>query len=270
MKHSFKPSQLDADKCLECRYNELAHSDSAECEACTYIGPCEIFKYHTGKTSLLCPKHYEEEEIADSIAYQAPELQEARLQASRNNNHSPAISLIEESNKIDQSIQLISDLFNAHTKSIVEITQAIDSDESIQNKPFTKAETVFNRVKHFQQILFDAKQAQIDAENAIRAGQVYLNEIAKQLRQEERDKIRVEDISYPAKTPKVARAKSTSTGTKKPVKAKLDFVEVNKYAAKVGLDGNVLHMRMIKFNCSALEAAKSYAEKAGLTITDWN
>lgn len=259
MNHTFQPSLTDDKICAQCKRGFRDHTKIAQCEACPNVGPCELFA-----DMLLCAKCYAAELQAVN-AYQAPELQEARLK-----EHTETIKinqLIAESNKIDQSINLVSDIFNAQTVAIVDLVKAIDEDETVTNKPFARAQLVVDRIKHFSKVLFDAKEQITLAENAIRASQVYLNQQANQLREEERAQLKINDITYQPVTPKTPKPKST--GTKKvSAKAKVDMTEVNKWALKIGMPYNVIHMRMIKFNMNAEAAARTLATELNLPVKD--
>lgn len=261
MDHTFTPSLTDDKSCVKCKRGFRDHSKIAQCEACPNVGPCELFC-----DMLLCAKCYKAEIEANNAALAENNTLEKQEERVVKATETIKINqLIAESSRIDQSIQLSSDIFNAQTIAIVELTKAIDDDANITNKPYAKAELAVERIKHFSKVLFEAKEQITLAENAIRASQVYLNQQADKLREEERAKLRIADISYQPTTPKTPKPKAT--GTKKvSTKAKVDMTEVNVWAGKIGMPYNVIHMRMIKFNMTAEAAARTLATELNLTI----
>lgn len=263
MDHTFQPSLTDDKACIKCKRSFRDHSIVAQCEACPNVGPCDLFC-----DMLLCKKCYAAEIAANNAALaeiNKPENQEARVK--QMNETIKINQLIADSNKIDQSIQLVTDIFNAQTTAIVDLLKAIDDDATIENKAFAKASTVVDRIKHFSKVLFEAKEQVILAENAIRAGQVMANQLADKLRADEREKLKLNDIQYTPTAPKTPKPKSTGT-RKVSTKVKVDMTEVNVWAGKVGMPYNVIHMRMIKFNMTAEAAARTLAAELNLTIKD--
>ncbi len=257
MDHQFSPSLTDSTKCIHCKRGNRDHTIIAQCEACPKVGPCEICA-----DMLLCASCYAAEMKAVRD-YQAPELQEARLQAAKEKRQ--INDLLEKSNKIDQSIQLVTDIFNAKTVALIEIMRSIDSDEAIENKPYARAEFAVNRIKHLTSVIFEQKKALTEAENEQRAIQVYLNQMANELRQEERAKLKIQDISYQPQAPKSPKTK-TSGAKKVGAKPKIDMTEINIWANKVGVPGNVIHMVMIQKNMNAEAAARDFARSIGKEI----
>jgi hypothetical protein len=213
---------------------------------------------------LLCSKCYAAE-LQVTKEYQAPELQEQRL--AEHNKQIKLNELIGEATKIDQSIQLSSDIFNAKTIALVDIMKAIDIDESIVNKPYSKTEYSVNRIKHLVKVIFDCKNQITEAENEIRANQVNVNMLVNTLRDEERAKLKLQDINYQPATPKTPKPKSSGTAKAKK-SSKIDMNEVNKWAAKIGMPSQLIHMRMLSKNMNAEAAARTFAAEMNITIKD--
>src|SRR5678809_815075 len=88
----------DASKpvCMKCHRPELDHTDKASCEACDYVGQCELYSSNPNQNMLLCPSCIEKEEKLRM----SPEKQQERVQA-----------VITESKKLDNGIQLRTDIF---------------------------------------------------------------------------------------------------------------------------------------------------------------
>jgi hypothetical protein len=197
--------------------------------------------------------------------YQAPELQEQRL--AEHHKQIAINDLVADSLKINQSIQLSTDIFNAKTVALVDIMRAIDADDSIANKPFSKTEYSVNRIKHLVKVIFDLKNQVTEAENEIRANQVNVNMMVNSLRTEERERLKLQDINYQPATPKTPKTKSS--GTKQAKKgSKIDMNEVNKWAGKIGMPAQLIHMRMLSKNMNAEAAARTFATETGITIKE--
>lgn len=152
---------------------------------------------------------------------------------------------------VDASIQIRTDLFNAETVSIVDIKKAIDSDESITNKPYALAVALQERYTKYKQVIFELNEQVMAESNKQRAIQVYLNNLANQLRADEREKLKINDINYqvsPVSNRKVSIAADRVT---KAPKKKLDKVEVRKFAALLGIPEFTLQMICVQKNLSA-------------------
>lgn len=161
---------------------------------------------------------------------------------------------LEVSRTIDNSIQVRTDLFNAATVSIMELKKSIDENPEIANKPYVLAQELTNRYDHFKSIIFELNEKMVEAANNQKAIQIYLNQLANQLRSEEREKLRIQDINYKP-TIKTTRVKSVSTSqTKK--STKLDKVMLRKYAAELGVAEFTLQMVAVSKGLTVEEAAK--------------
>ena len=198
-------------------------------------------------------------------AHQSVEKQEERL---NEHKQSESIRLLEASKQIDQSIALDIDIFNAKTTALVEICNTIDADESVVNKPLAKAEYAHSRITHLQKVIFDLKHQIDEAYNEQRAAQVYLNKVANELRAEERERLKVEDISYQPTVRKQPKPKAAGTKTAVKTSAKQMVEQANLWAAKIGMPGTVIHMRMLQKNMNAEEATRTFAAELGLTVKE--
>lgn len=238
MNHSFTPSQIDSTKCNLCKRGVIDHTDMATCECCSNIGKMEVFM-----TMLMCP---------ECVA------KEKALQIERKNGEDTRVSsLLERAKTIDYSIQVKEDIFNAETISIAEIKKAIDEDGNIPNKTYTLAESVLDRINHFQTVIFE-KQAEITEEgNKQRAAQSYLNQLVSQLRIEEREKLKLKDLSY----------KPTETKTKvKKIETKKGFDkhELVKWANSVDIPLAAFQMVCVAKNMNPEQAAEHFKKIKGM------
>lgn len=155
--------------------------------------------------------------------------------------------------KIDQSIQLSTDAFNAQTVSINELKNAIENDESIPNKPYTLAAELLQRFENFKTIMFDAQKRVIDSQNNMKAIQVYLNNLAVSLRTEEREKLKISDINY---KPLETKPKTIKVGTIGAPKKKFTQVEVIRVARELNVAPATIQMLCVAKNITPSEAGE--------------
>lgn len=239
MDHEFNRSVLDAVICVVCKKHEKFHGINSECEACDYVGELTLFA-----DMCLCPNCIKEE-LETSASHQSPELQAERL-AEHN--------LLEESRRIDMSIQTRSDIYNAETIAILEIEQAINQDTTIENKQFAIASELVTRVKHFQEVLLGLDEKKVEVANQQRATQTYLNTLSVKLRTEERERLRLADLTYDPKAPKPI---------KKVIKIdkKFDKAEIKRLAAELGVSDFTLQTIAVAKGMSPEQAA-NYLRKS--------
>ncbi len=239
MNHPFIAAVDGTDKCARCRYPASVHGDNATCEFCPIPGRVEI-RYGN---CLMCETCWTKEQNLQK-SNNTVENQQGRVDAMNR--------AINAAKQIDNSIEIRSDLFNAATVAIVDLKKLIYDNPTIENKPYTLAESLIERHKHFQKVIFDANQAVIDATNNQKAIQVYLNNLANTLRAEEREKLKIQDINYqPTKVKPVKTVKPITT--KKPIK--LDKKELEKYAAELGVSMFTLQMLCVSQTITPEQAA---------------
>lgn len=182
---------------------------------------------------------------------QSPENQQARVLSVTH----PIKNAVETAEKIDSSIEIRTDLFNAATVAIVDLKKSIDENPEITNKPYALAEILKKRFEHFQEVVFDLRKQEIEATNNQRAIQVYLNNLANQLRAEEREKLRIADINYKPAAIKEPKVKSVTTRqTSK--KTKIDKVSLRKAASELGISEFTLQMLCVSQGLSVEDAVK--------------
>jgi hypothetical protein len=200
-----------------------------------------VYKLHS-KSMYFCEECYQKEIDAQiSMVTADPVIQQNRLNIALNT-----------ARQIDESITVRTDLFNAATVSIVELKQSILDNETITNKPFALAEELMKRFTHFKSVVFELNQQIIEAGNQQKAIQIYLNQLSNQLRQDEREKLRIADISYKPLAPKSIGAKVIKTTT---TSHKIDKVELRKYAAELGVSEFTLQMLVVQKGITVAVAA---------------
>lgn len=167
--------------------------------------------------------------------------------------------------EIGPTVAVRTDLFNAATVAIVNVKAAIDNDASITNKPYALAEALLKQFNEHKVAIFELNEQVIDRGNKQKAIQVYLNNLANTLRAEEREKLKLSDISYVPKPVKPIVVKDKVV-TRKP---KIDKTELRNTAAKLGISEFMLQQIIVAKNVTIQEAAdiirKSIeaAQKAG-------
>lgn len=215
MNHSFSKSNFH-DYCVVCKKDAIAHSDEAICEACNNIGPCNLVN-----DILMCIDCETAEMNTRMNIIEKKDI----VYTDKSNVFEKVLS---NARQTDLSVEYKADLFNAATVSIQALKDAIDADGSIENKHYKLAEVLKERFEHFQSVIFAENQIIMDAANNQKAIQVYLNNLANKLRFEEREKLKLADITYqvkpvgPVKTPRI----------NKPTK-KFNAADIKKYAAEL-------------------------------------
>lgn len=198
MNHAFVKPAGSEDKCVKCRFPEISHGDKAVCETCPNVGPVEI----RFGNMLMCEECWRKEQKthAENIT---PEKQQERVdlinqRVAKNNT---------------QVIEMRTDLFNQATEAIVVVKNRIEVDNTIENKKYALAEYLKNHHSQLQSKIFDAQKQIDEMATEQRAVQVYLNNMANQLRKEEREKLKIADINY--KPVEVKSVKPREIKTKK-------------------------------------------------------
>lgn len=234
MNHSFTPI-IGINKCAICTYDERAHSDLAQCDCCPNIGPVQIYS-----TMLMC-----ETCIAREKEHESRSDERLTLHKIRENALNRAIA---EARQINDSILVRTDIFNTETTSITNLKKVIDEDASISNKPYALAEELLRQFNHFKQVIFERNQEIVEANNKQKAIQVYLNSLANQLRTEEREKLKIQDINYKPAAPVKPRLIKTGRG-------KFDKIELRKYATELGIGEFILQAFVVQKGITVEQAA---------------
>ncbi len=236
--HSFIPSIGNGTICAKCHKDAISHTNEAVCECCPNIGPVEL----VFGGILMCKSCYKKE-LSLQNENRKPENQAARINQMN--------ASLQKARDIDNSIQISSDIFNAKTVAILDLKKLIDDNETITNKPYALASELTERFTHLKNIIFEANKSVIDATNEQKAIQVYLNNLANQLRVEEREKLKIADINYKPPVVKPSTPKHIKTSSAK----KLDKAELRKYAMELGVNEFTLQMLVVSKGITVEQAA---------------
>jgi len=234
------------DVCVRCRRPELDHTSLATCEACPYVGHCDLYK----GTFLLCPSCFEKEDVINNLTkdYQSPENQQKRVDRANEITR----KTLEISKDIDASIITRADYFNAETKSISELKSVIDADVMIERKDYELYKAVHERYLHFKNILIEVEEKRLEITNNIKADQTYLNNLVASLTKEEQDKYKVRDINYKPNEVKVAKPKDNS--------GKVNLAEIKEVAKEHGIAPEILANLCTVFKLTPVKAVIRYKE----------
>ena len=173
--------------------------------------------------------------------------------ADMNAEHARRVLL--EKVKVDEQIEVSQDVFNAKTLSIVEIEKAVNADDTIpqDQKFYATGEQLVERFTHLKKVLFETTR---DIQSEMKAIQVRLNTLAVDLKEEEREKLKLQHINYQPEKPKKIKVAKPKAEKKKKF-AKKELLEWSKFA---GIDIASLQMMCHKKNMTPEQAAKFWKE----------
>jgi hypothetical protein len=242
--HAYLASQIDITKCAKCARPESDHSNQAVCEACSNIGECDLLG-----TILLCNSCMKKEyEIAIAhMREHSAKFDEARINTAITN----PIGAILKSIEIDTSVKVSEDYFNAETTSIQELKSACGDNH------FELAKLIQQRFNHFKSVLFDLDAARVNLNSRQRAQAIYLNDLAAKLTEEQRQEIKLKDLSYQPKEPP---KKAATPRVKLTIEEKM---AQNLVAAKLG---KIAQELVDNKTCKDIEEAKKVAAARGLIM----
>lgn len=247
MNHSFTASETDSTRC-RCGRIETDHTKQATCDSCG--NTCGIDgKIHGQRNLLLCPECFDKE----VEAYRNSSSEIDHTAQIINGLQTPASEILKVSRTIDSSVKVKEDLFNAKTKAIVELQDAINRDDSIADKHFTLCKAIEERFNHLTSILHDLKNKQEDALTDQRALQTFFQMRAQQLSIEQREQIKLKDLNYKPEPPKLVKSKPA------PVR-KFDINQLKLASAESKIPLQALQAVCVSRNVSALEAVRILKE----------
>lgn len=203
----------------------------------------------------------QEERVRASVQATLDEQARQRIESGISAGFIPIDSVLTLARETDQSIEIITDVFNAKTVALVEVMNAIDADDSIQNKAYAKTEFSVNRIQWLKKAIFENRQQLIEWENELKAHHVHVNELAKKLKEEEREKLKIADITYQPQPTKVTKPRSVATTTTRKVTKKFDKEAAAKAAARADITVEVIRAYMlINPGLNEEQAADKYLE----------
>lgn len=237
MNHNYQDSQLHPGICSVCKRNVIDHTEDAVCESCGIQGLCNDVN-----NILSCPK-------CESW-YTTAEATDKTL-------HEKAVETRLAFQQTDANIKISTDIFNAKTVAIHKIKTAIDADPAITNKDFALAQLIESRFLHLKDIIFARRAEVVEAENEQKAIQIYYNELAKRLRQEERERIRLKDVQYQPLPVVVKKSREVKI-------KKYDVDGIKRVSADTGVGASILQMLCVQHNITPIEAARLYKETVSM------
>lgn len=248
MNHSFTPSATNATKC-RCGYDEISHTDMATCEVCGAVGSCNLMYGNI----LMCKdcEAKERELIEQKIAENNEAIRAKGLPVANNN---PVLAIAQE---IDNRVKVRTDIHNSETMAIVDMKKTIDEDPSIENKHFALSKMLEARYLNFGEKIFSKKEEITALENQQMAIQRYYNELSKQLRAEEKAQIRLKDVTYQPKEPKVAKPRVS--------KPSINKIELDKLCTEHNVPKNIVSIVLMqKPGMTIAEAVRHVKSTLGL------
>lgn len=165
--------------------------------------------------------------------------------------------------QVDTTAKVREDIFNAKTTSIVKMDEEIQADDTIERKHFALSIRVTEVRNHLRKILFDVNEAynktteSINSE--IRSNTQYLNNLANKLRTDEREAIKLRDITYKPVPPKAIKKPKVA-------KKKFDKKELKKYSDLLG--GNMEYTLQMLCVANSMQPDKAYEMLIGLQKND--
>jgi hypothetical protein len=271
MNHQFQSGNpIDPLKCIDCGFPENKHGPNAPCDSCNNTGTLEFYLLGNSQALLCrdCIEREKQHELADAIRiqedYQNPEKQQARLDA-YNSIVRPYEQMIRNARKIDEQVHLSTDIFNAKTVAFQDIWTAVWKDDSIESdkKYFELARIAKQRILHFQNIIFELDKQKIEAYSEQKSWHVALNDLANKLRVEEREALRISDITYDVKMPKVVTPRSIKIAPKKASKE-----EIRALSTELGMPEFTIQLVMTSKNWTFEQVGNHFRKsiKEGLSM----
>lgn len=244
--HAFHPSALNKEQCNQCKRPEIDHTDRATCEVCSNSGNMVLYV-----DILMCQECHTKEILAMANIEKTADKRVAEM------NDARMLNSLARAIEIDSSIQLRTDIFNAQTMAIVDVKNAIDADETIENKNYKLAEFVTNRLNHLKGVIFELDEKRVAVNNEQKAIQVYLNQLVNKLSTEERDKLKLQDIEYKPSEVKIKKPAA-------PKVKKFDKTEIRRFALELSTElgfpvaDSLLQSICVAKNLTAEQAANSF------------
>jgi hypothetical protein len=169
-----------------------------------------------------------------------------------------AIKTVEDSRRMDESIEVKQDVWNAATVPFIELKAAIDNNPTIpaDQKDYALVKEAAARIDKMSAAIFAAEAEIMKLKNERHAWLTNTQQTASKLRSDIRAQFKQYDVNYqPA--PITKKSKSAT-----PVKSPKTFAKeaVNEAARKYGVPASAVQMIILSKNVSAEEAAKLYAQ----------
>lgn len=209
MNHPFAISWANPNLCGKCKRVKIDHGPNAQCESCSFIGECDLYpSFDSSKAILLCKECILKEN-------------EAHVSAAEKANRTISEVIGSNEHETYDIIECRQQFFNAESQSIISIKQEIYAQDGLseEEKRYKCALAIKERVDSFKKTLWEITEKSTELSNKIRAGIVFLNNISDELREKEREELKLKNINFnPAvnsvkgiKIPNVKVSKEEST-----------------------------------------------------------
>lgn len=169
-----------------------------------------------------------------------------------------AIKTVDDARKVDESIEIKQDVWNAATVPFIELKAAIDNNPTVpaDQKDYALVKEASSRIDRMTAAIFAQEAEIMKLKNERHAWLTNVQVAASKLRADIRAQFKQYDVNYqPA--PITKKSKSAT-----PVKSPKTFAkeEVNTAAKKYNVPASAVQMIILSKNISAEEAAKLYAQ----------
>ena len=163
-----------------------------------------------------------------------------------------AVEVLEKNEKVNTSLKIKEDIFNAETVSLVELEKAVrinNSELPESEQYYAFANKVKEQILNYKKLISQKHEEILETTSRIRAGQQHLNSIANKLRAEVREEFKIKDTAY---KPEVVKVKPVKTAA--PPKNKVNKQEMKLRVAKLVAEGVTIaneylfQMQLIRFN----------------------
>ena len=170
-----------------------------------------------------------------------------------------AISTIKDAKKQQEDIKLVTDVFNAGTRSFIEIQAAVQQNEEIaeSDKRTQVLDLAVSQYKALRDAIFQEKAALEAKVNAAQALQVNIQEMVGTLHKEQQAKYKEYALNYKPETPTVKKPKADkapSSGKASKWSKKELEAAITKYK-EFKLDEQLVRFYAVKNNWTAEQAA---------------
>lgn len=205
MNHAFSPSKLNVIICAACGRNMLAHTNSAECEACGKVGKADIVN-----EILMC-----DECVSRELAVEPHGLPSNTAQGFTSIPIPQSEQIYTTARSIASDLPANgSEYYNSKILAIVELEKRINADDSIpaDQKVFFFAGQIQARQNHLYKTLVSVKELITEIDSERHANFRAINALASRLRKEEREKLNIKYAEYvpPAKISKVRQPRMSA------------------------------------------------------------
>lgn len=204
MNHEFVKSAWNQLVCAKCALAIDKHV-VLQCEACSsndtscklidgmYLCASCAEKHTSAKlTTQVIPPEINDGHKIERIVNQANRLIETdQIQS---DNGASIRSIIE--NAVKGNINEFKDFFNAKIPSIIELTTAVENDETITDKKYEVAKLLKGRLQHLSHVLFEFNHKSLEMSAEVKCVQQYMNQLIPSLRIEQRNQFAENNIDY--------------------------------------------------------------------------